>query len=111
VTEETQKEQTTVRIEAALLQAIRLESAKKPRLTLTDAIDQGLRFVLAQRTGRVAAPEPSILDNLTPAQRALVTRYAELLRSGHADRHYMDSIRYLIEMAPAAAPAKTRSAT
>jgi hypothetical protein len=80
------RRQTTVRIEESLLKAIKVEDATGPaRLSLTDAIDEGLRLVLAQRTGGKPAALDS-LDGLEPKDRHLMTRSAAFLRSDSALR-------------------------
>jgi hypothetical protein len=66
------KAATSVRIDEDLLKAIRLADATgEERLSLTDAIDVGLRLVLAARSGKAPAPPPTPLDALTKANRAL----------------------------------------
>lgn len=80
MSEETRK-QTTVRIDEALLKAVKVEDATGvERLSLTDAIDQGIRLVLAQRKGQRPS-QPSELDGLTKEDRALATRVIAFLRS------------------------------
>jgi hypothetical protein len=81
--EDTRK-QTTVRIDEALMKAVRLADATGPeRLSLTDAIDQGVRMLLdARRGGKAPQPkaQPSELEGLTRDDRALVLDLIAWLR-------------------------------
>jgi hypothetical protein len=87
VVEDTGKKQTTVRIDESLLRAVRVADATGPeRLTLTDAIDAGIRLVLDQREGGRSIVPPSEFDGLSKTDRELSARIIEFLRSEHAHR-------------------------